>query len=578
MIYIAHNAVKAALVDPTTKKPIEDKAAKLEVHRLLSYTVPGHEHMQAFKSGTWSGKSSFFDFETCSFPAGFVDLVTRGLRKIGKQVQVVAKPLPEPLGPALPKVDEFGYVGRYDYQPQVMEAVVRHGRGIAQIATGGGKSRTARMVYRRIDRPTLFLTTRAVLAYQMKEAVEGMGEQVAMLGDGHWGIPYKKPGGGMGVRTTKFTVAMVQTLIERLEIKTVVGELQALNDRRDTADNKKIEELRRKLHAQKVPVVQIGQRVTELVEQLQAARPTRQHDIDMLTVKVEHHMRLRQQTMEILATFELVIGEEAHEVSGTGFYDVMAACVNAQYRLALTATPFMKPDEEANMRLLATFGPVLVRVTEKMLIDRGILAKPYFKFLKLAAPPKGLFRSTAFATAYVRGIVENELRNKMFCAEVLRGLRYGLNALMLVQRKDHGQILKAMLERAGVRVEFIFGENNQTERQEKLDALAAGRLDVLIGSTILDVGVDVPSLGMVCLVGGGKAEVALRQRIGRGLREKKNGLPNIALIVDAYDEHNNSLRDHSGQRQAIIKATPGFAENIVRDFDFQALGLERKAA
>ena len=43
---------------------------------------------------------------------------------------------------------------------------------------------------------------------------------------------------------------------------------------------------------------------------------------------------------------------------------------------------------------------------------------------------------------------------------------------------------------------------------------------------ILDVGVDVPSVGCIILAGGGKAEVANRQRIGRGLRAKKLG-PNI---------------------------------------------------
>lgn len=101
---------------------------------------------------------------------------------------------------------------------------------------------------------------------------------------------------------------------------------------------------------------------------------------------------------------------------------------------------------------------------------------------------------------------------------------------------------------------------------------------MLIGSTILDVGVDVPAVGMVILAGGGKAEVALRQRIGRGLREKKNGLPNIALVVDFEDLGNNHLRDHARQRKAIIEATPGFREGILRpgeDFDYAVLGLMR---
>lgn len=103
------------------------------------------------------------------------------------------------------------------------------------------------------------------------------------------------------------------------------------------------------------------------------------------------------------------------------------------------------------------------------------------------------------------------------------------------------------------------------------------RLTYLIGTTILDVGVDVPAVGMIVLAGGGKAEVALRQRIGRGLRAKKSG-PNVALIVDFDDPHNNYIKSHAAQRLSIIKETEGFGENVVLgDFDFEALGLLNKA-
>ncbi|MFX5809068.1 helicase-related protein, partial [Acinetobacter baumannii] len=79
--------------------------------------------------------------------------------------------------------------------------------------------------------------------------------------------------------------------------------------------------------------------------------------------------------------------------------------------------------------------------------------------------------------------------------------------------------------------------DDQGERKSALTELANKDIDVLIGTTILDVGVDVPAVGLIILAGGGKAEVALRQRIGRGLRAKKFG-PNVAFIVDFTDQHN----------------------------------------
>jgi superfamily II DNA or RNA helicase len=577
MIQIAHNATDARIINAP-------KQALVEINRVLSYQVAGPEHMAACRSGSWSGTSSFLTWGkeagTGHFPAGFVPLVCRAMRKIGLEVQLISKPLPPPLGPERPEVDAFGYSERYDYQPETVEALLRHGKMIAQVATGGGKSRICRMVYRRINRPTLFLTTRGILMYQMRDAVVGMGEEVAVLGDGEWGIKYRKADGSEGRRATKFCVGMVQTLTQRLEQHDEKAELLALRQRRANQLAKIVDEAKLKLKKDGVLPHLIGQRTDELARREAERLDVTPEEIANIKVSVARHNKLRTATIEFLQRFEVVIAEEAHELSGDGFFTVMAHLKNAHYRLALTATPFMKDDEEANMRLLASCGPVAVRVTEQLLIERGILAKPYFKWLKLdeTRKPKGLTRSTPWQKAYTLGIVNFEHRNKLICAELLRAKMYGLNGLVLVQHKAHGHVLKEMLTRFGMRCAFIDGDSSQPERQAELTKLANGSLDVLIGSTILDVGVDVPSIGMIVLAGGGKAEVALRQRIGRGLREKKNGLPNYAFIVDAFDEFNNHLKSHCGDRQAVIKGTPGFGENIVADFDYAGLGFSRKTA
>lgn len=112
-------------------------------------------------------------------------------------------------------------------------------------------------------------------------------------------------------------------------------------------------------------------------------------------------------------------------------------------------------------------------------------------------------------------------RNEAIVREALLYKQHSLNCMTLVRLKRHGQILMEMMKESGLKVDFIYGESNQTTRQAKLNSLASGEIDVLIGSTILDVGVDVPSVGAVILAGGGKAEVEMRQRVGRGLRAKK---------------------------------------------------------
>lgn len=499
IVQIGYNPVVAKLYHA-------DSEARITVSTLLSYFVDGYEFTEAYQRG-WDGRSTFFNFNAGTFPRGFVDDVEAALQAKGYTVQRICKPIPVPQGPENPKVDDFGNDPRYDYQMETVRRLVKRGHMIARVATGGGKSRIAKLATARICRPTLFITTRTVLMHQMKRSYEASGFDVGVIGDGEW-----EP-------NSELNVAMIQTLMARLK---------------------------------------------EPEEDDNSADAMRQR-------------RIRAKTIAFLETVEFVIGEEAHEAGGNSYFEVLRHCRKAEFRLALTGTPFMRDSEEANMRLKAAFGPVGIDITEAMLIDRGILARPIFKFIDAPAP-KDCRKTTPWQRAVDTGIVNALERNKRIVFEATRATRhYGMSVMILVQRKKHGMILKDMLTKMGVKADYIFGEDDNDSRQRSLDALKNGDIEVLIGTTILDVGVDVPAVGMVILAGGGKAEVAHRQRIGRGLRAKKDG-PNVCLVVDFMDTYNKHLRKHAMSREAIVRSTPGFVENILApgdDFDFAALGFRR---
>lgn len=526
VIRIARNARVAQLIDA-------DATVKGIVQSMLSYQVAGAEFSQASKNGSWDGTSTFFEWGSGRFPAGFAKPVVTELNKRGYQAHLLQKPLPEPMGPELPAIDPFGYTPEYDYQIKCVNALLREGQGIFQVATGGGKSRICNIAVSRIRRPTLFITTRSVLMYQMKTAFEAAMEYQSAHGDHFWkGREVGVIGDGEWNPRKAITVGMVQTLAMRLKEP----------DRAKPKD-----------------------------EQLKQAK-------------------IREQTLKYLALVEFVVLEEAHEVGGDSYYRIMDVCKNARYRMALTATPFMRDDQESNMRLLACTGPVLVKVTEKMLIERGVLAKPYFRYHQVGYSPDRLGiqqmkeksivstklgRGTGWQRAYKLGVIYNEQRNRLIIDEAIRAAGLGLPVMILVLQKNHGRLLEKRLSDAGLRASFVFGESSRDARQAALNSLRDGKTQILIGSTIMDVGVDVPAVGCVILAGGGKAEVALRQRIGRGLRAKKSG-PNVAFVVDFIDTSNNHLRKHSMERLAIVQNTPGFAENVIygpSDFDMKSLGV-----
>lgn len=559
-IKIVHNAVKAALVEP-------DREARLIVNELLSYKI------ESGIKGMGLAHGSMFNMNKNFFPAGFVRLVRVTLEKRGYRVIVQGKTVPEPGGPELPVVSSFAPDARYDYQPETMKRLVQLKRMTAQIATGGGKSEVFKLCCERLQLPTLFITTRKSLMYQMAKGYKTVGSKrpIGFLGDGKW-----EP------QPTGVNFAIVDTLVSRMEQSSFDIELDKIIEKHVAMLDKETE---RVLKAHGIPsnpalLRKASQEIKDKKEALTKAVAAK-HKLNDRDVRnkaqsiADKKAKTRAETIAFLETVGFLTLEEAHEVSGTGFFDLCNAMKNAHYRLALTATPNMKDSEEANMRLTAAAGPIGIRVSEKTLIDRGILARPVFKFLQ-SKPVAGVNRGMSFPAAYERGIVKGTGRNMQIVQECVTGHKYGLTSMILVQRTDHGDILKNLIKMHGLRVEFIRGEDSQDVRQAALDRLGAGLLDVLIGTTILDVGVDVPSVGQVILAGGGKAEVAVRQRIGRGLRAKKKG-PNVCFVVMIIDNWNTHVHSHSQECLRIIKETPGFAENIVPDFDYKGLGFARLA-
>lgn len=503
-VVILANAINAKLKNPS-------RAVKLAVNEILTYEVEGAKFSDAFKIGRWDGTSSFFKFSDATFPAGFLYFVAANLKRRGYQVTFCKKPLPKPLGENRPAINGYKYDPRYEYQYTVTEKLLRHGQIVFRGATGSGKTLVSIIAFKTINRPTLFLTTRSILMYQMKENFEkALGSSISMIGDGEFGL--EKEDGSKVLK--KFTVATVQTVCSYLK------------------------------------------------------------DPDLSDPPEKQKAQLKRQAMmkSILEKFEFVILEEGHESSATGWFELLKHCKNAYYRLALTGTPFMRESKEMNMRLMASSGPVALTVSEKQLIDCGILATPYFKYVKLGLP-KDIKMRMDWRTAYRKGVVENQERNLAILKEAKEAVAHGLSVMILFKELKHGATLKRLLDQAGIKNRLIEGANDQQERKVAIEALKNRQIDVLLGSTILDVGVDVPAVGMVIIASGGKAEIALRQRIGRGLRAKKTGA-NVCFVVDFADTGNRYLIKHAEARKQIVQSTKGFGEHIVEQFDYSLLELK----
>ena len=106
---------------------------------------------------------------------------------------------------------------------------------------------------------------------------------------------------------------------------------------------------------------------------------------------------------------------------------------------------------------------------------------------------------------------------------------------------------------AGLRVGLMHGRLPPEEKDSTMSAFAAGALDVLVSTTVIEVGVDVPQATVMVVMDADRFGVSqlhqLRGRVGRG------GLPGLCLLVT-----NASATSPSMERlSAVAATTDGFA-------------------
>jgi ATP-dependent DNA helicase RecG len=82
---------------------------------------------------------------------------------------------------------------------------------------------------------------------------------------------------------------------------------------------------------------------------------------------------------------------------------------------------------------------------------------------------------------------------------------------------------------AGLRVEVLHGRMPPDAKEAVMAAFAAGRLDVLVATTVVEVGVDVPNATVMAILDADRFGISqlhqLRGRVGRG------GLPGLCLLI-----------------------------------------------
>lgn len=256
----------------------------------------------------------------------------------------------------------------------------------------------------------------------------------------------------------------------------------------------------------------------------------------------------REKILKCLETTKVFLLDECH-VASTNTIKAIHKAIDPEFIYGLSGTPFR--EDNSDLLIEGFLSEVLIDIPASQLISQGYLVQPLIKFVPV--PSKKL--SGTYQEIYQQYIVEHDFRNNLILQETLELVKKGYKVLVLFRQIKHGEILEEKFSEAGLKFGYLSGRDKLSEREIVKKQFTDGKINVILASTIFDIGLNLPSASGLVLAGGGKSRLTATQRIGRILRTAP-GKP-YAAVIDFYDQV-KYLKKHSQRRHEIYSAEPGF--------------------
>lgn len=284
--------------------------------------------------------------------------------------------------------------------------------------------------------------------------------------------------------------------------------------------------------------------------------------VQTLSKRIRH-----PEVQELLRSIEVLILDETHHCQANSFSSLVVS-IPAKWRYGLSGTPFKTSElsRYEDWLVLGLCGDICYMLPSSYLVDLGYLARPIIFMLDVDAPKLHIYSQNAWAKIYKAGIVQSVERNKMGVDAVRKMVGRGLRTLVLAQQIEHVKNLVRDIGYQGIQVRGLLGDDRVVvydpetqevieEKDEVIDGVSAvseqfrrGEFQVLVASTVLDEGIDIPEVEALVILSGGKSYIKTIQRLGRGLRPKKGGV-NTVYVIDFLDNHHPLLKSHSIKRR-----------------------------
>jgi ATP-dependent DNA helicase RecG len=248
-------------------------------------------------------------------------------------------------------------------------------------------------------------------------------------------------------------------------------------------------------------------------------------------------------------TVDLVIGTHALVQEGVEFADLSMAVIDEQHRFGVHQRIILKEKGAHPDVLIMTATPIprTLALTYYGDLDVSVLDEMPAGRLPVATAIVRTAAERSQAYDLVREQVRSGRQAFVVCAAIDEGNRLEVRAAEQEAKRLQEQVFPDL------RIALLHGRMRPGEKDSVMEDFRTGRADLLISTTVIEVGVDVPNATVMLVENAERFGLAqlhqLRGRIGRG------GYPSTCVLFDESQPDNAEAR---ARLEALAHTTDGF--------------------
>ena len=297
---------------------------------------------------------------------------------------------------------------------------------------------------------------------------------------------------------------------------------------------------------------------------------SKERSIEGANLTIGTFQSLKNAEDEFLERFDSVCCDEAHFANCMSIKYILTKCKNAEWKFGMSGT--LGDSKYADFFTLQQFlGPVVKKITPDFLFQNDYSTPVDIRIIRMNYLPEDARKKLIELKAQMKDtdpihvynlerklVIRDRTRLHFICDFIAKASKNSLVLFQSVEDQYGMQIYNRLKEITHDKeIFYVDGSISTGLRDEYKDRMKTGSNRILIASfKTFSTGISIDNLHNIFLVESYKAEVVIKQSLGRMMR--KHDDKDVAIVVDFVDDFSykktlNYLMKHSNERIEIYK-------------------------